>query len=503
MSPTPSAVSAPADSSGPKIVPQDGAAGPAAATDEDFTNRLDRIFQAQRARRPHLAERDAWERIDALRRIVAWVEENREEIRRAGNDDFRKPATEVDVTEVYPVLSEARHAIRHLRSWMRPRRVKRTLAMASTRAWLRYEPKGSCLILSPWNYPFNLTVVPLVSALAAGNTAILKPSEHTPHMSALLARMVEELFEEDEVALFEGEADVAQALLARPFDHIFFTGSPRVGKLVMKAAAEHLATVTLELGGKSPVIVDRTAHLDDAAAKIAWGKWLNQGQTCIAPDYLLVERSIYDDFVDRLGRQIERFYGDDAEARHASPDLARIVGPGHFERLRTLLDDTVAQGAGVAFGGGSDAESRWIEPTLLVDVPEDSPAMREEIFGPILPILPYEGLTQALATIQAREKPLALYIFSNDQAAVERVLDQASSGGTCINDVALHYLHPNLPFGGINHSGHGSAHGIFGFRAFSHERGVLRHSRWSALKLMSPPYTRFVQRLVDLTVKYF
>lgn len=468
----------------------------------DLRSRIEAVFQRQRAARQRQAATSARERIAKIRRLAKWVEAHVDEIRQAGWDDFRKPATEVDLTEIYPVLGEARHTARHLKKWMRPRSVRPTLAMASTSSQVRWEPKGVALVISPWNYPFNLTAGPLVSALAAGNTAILKPSEMTPHMSGLMRGMVEELFDEDEVALFEGEADVAQALLDQPFDHVFFTGSPQVGKLVMKAAAEHLATVTLELGGKSPVIIDGTAHLGDAADKVAWGKFINQGQTCIAPDYVLVERGRYEEFVEVLGDRIAGYYGRTAEERKASPDLARVVNERHFERLRRMLEGGVADGARVAFGGASDAEERWIEPTLLTEVPAESALMREEIFGPLLPILPYDDLDQALAEVAKREKPLALYLFSNDRRTVDRVLGETSAGGTCINEVALHFLHLELPFGGINHSGHGSSHGHYGFRAFSHERAVLRHHRWSALKLMSPPYTDFVKRLVDLTVKY-
>lgn len=475
---------------------------PATNLGADFVTRLDRVFAAQQAARPRLAASDASARRAKLKRLLRWVEGHQKEIRQAAWDDFRKPATEVDLTEIYPVVGEARFAIRHLARWMRPQKVRPTLAMASTRSRLIYEPRGVALVISPWNYPFNLTLVPLISAIAAGNAVILKPSEMTPHMSALLAGLVEELFDESEVALFEGEAEVARALLARPFDHVFFTGSPRVGKLVMKAAAEHLSTVTLELGGKSPVIIDRSAHLGDAAEKVAWGKFVNQGQTCIAPDYVLVDRRVHDAFVARLGKQIEKFYGSTPEARRSSRDLARIVDDRHFARLGELLDESVAQGARVAFGGGRDVAERFLEPTLLVDVPDASPAMQEEIFGPVLPIVAYDDLDQALATIRAREKPLALYMFGHDQKRIDRVLEQTSAGGTCINEVALHFLHLRLPFGGVNHSGHGSSHGVYGFRAFSHERPVLRHHRWSALKLMSPPYSRFVRLLTKLTVKF-
>ncbi len=463
---------------------------------------VDALLAAQRANRWAVSSSSASERIGKIRRIAEWVEQHRDAILQAGYDDFRKPATEVELTEIYPVLTEARHVCRHLKRWMRPKWVKPSLAMISTRSQIQYEAKGVTLILSPWNYPFNLTVVPLISAIAAGNCAILKPSEMTPAMSGLVARMVTELFDQHEVALLEGDVEVAQALLARRFDHIFFTGSPQVGKIVMEAASRHLTTVTLELGGKSPVVVDESAHLQDAADKVAWGKLINQGQTCIAPDYVLVHRKVFEAFKDALSSTIQKFYGHDSAARRQSPDLARIVNERHFRRLRRLLDESVAQGAKVAFGGETVAEELWIEPTLLEQVPEGAPAMQEEIFGPILPLVPFDDLDDALAKIRSKEKPLALYVFSSRSDAVRKVLQGTSSGGACVNEVALHFLHPNLPFGGINHSGHGSSHGVYGFKAFSHERAVLKHTRFSALKMMAPPYTDWVKKLVGLTVKF-
>ena len=468
----------------------------------NLKEKVESLLDAQRANRWTVSGSSAAQRIAKIRRIIDWVESHRQEILQAGFDDFKKPATEVELTEIYPVLTEARHVCRHLKKWMRPKWVMPSLAMISTRSRIHYEAKGLTLILSPWNYPFNLTVVPLISAIAAGNCAILKPSEMTPAMSGVMAKLVDDLFEQNEIALLEGEVTVAQTLLAQPFDHVFFTGSPQVGKIVMEAASRHLTTVTLELGGKSPVVVDDSAHLQDAAAKVIWGKFINQGQTCIAPDYVLVQRSIYSAFKDALEETLEKFYGADSAARRQSPDLARIVNERHYRRLCKLLEESVAQGAEVAFGGETSAEEHWIEPTLLENVPEDAPAMQEEIFGPILPLVPFDDLDEALSKIRAKEKPLALYAFSTRSDAIRKILRGTSSGGACINEVALHFLHPNLPFGGINHSGHGSSHGIYGFKAFSHERAVLSHTRFSALKLMAPPYTDFVKKLVRWTVRY-
>ena len=462
-----------------------------------MTNEIEETFNRQQQARWQVPDRKS--RLATLKRLLAWVEENSAAIQQAGAEDFGKPAIEVDLTEIVPVLSEARFAIRHLRRWMKPRRVAPVLALASTRSRILYEPRGMVLIISPWNYPFNLTVGPLVSALAAGNRVILKPSEATPHMSALLARMVRALFDDDQVALFEGEADVAKALLDKPFDHIFFTGSPAIGRHVMAAAARHLTSVTLELGGKSPVIVDASVHLDDAVAKILVGKWINAGQTCIAPDYALVESSVMPAFLETMRAAIERAYGATPQARRESQDLARIVNDRHFKRLSDLLDDSLAAGASLAFGGERDAESRYFGPTVLTEVDDQAPVMQEEIFGPILPVIPYESLNAAIDGIRSRPKPLALYVMSRSGETVRRVLASTSAGGSCVNEVAAHFLHPKLPFGGVNHSGHGSAHGEHGFRAFSHERAVLSHHRFSPFKMLAPPYSQTAQRLVDLT----
>lgn len=451
------------------------------------------------ASRARLAAETAGDRKKRIRRILDWTTANAAAIRQAGWDDFRKPAAEVDLTELYAVYTEARHALRRLSGWMKPKGVWPTLGLATTRSQLVYEPKGVVLVLSPWNYPFNLTLCPLISALAAGNAVALKPSEMTPHASALMARMVRELFPADEVALFEGGLEVAQELLAQPFDHIFFTGSPKVGKIVMKAAAENLAGVTLELGGKSPVLIDRSADVEDAAAKIVWGKFLNCGQTCIAPDYVLVHRERHDAFVAAARRQLELFYGKDAKS---SPDYARIVNDAHFRRLQQMLEASLAAGATVAAGGGLDAANRFLEPTLVTGAPSDSPLLQEEIFGPILPIRPVADLDEAIAEVRSRPKPLALYVFG-DRRAARKVLAETSSGGACVNEVAVHFLHANLPFGGVGNSGLGNSHGWWGFKAFSHERAVLRHHRFSILKKMAPPYQGLSRKLIELTLKYF
>jgi aldehyde dehydrogenase (NAD+) len=372
---------------------------------------------------------------------------------------------------------------------MRPRRVATPLALLGSRSRIVHEAKGVVLILSPWNFPVNLTFGPFVSAIAAGNCVMIKPSEMTPHTSALMKRIIGELFDESEAAVIEGDAGVAEALLRKKWDHIFFTGSPAVGRVVMKAAAEYLTPVTLELGGKSPVIVDRTANLDEAAKKIAWGKFLNCGQICIAPDYLLIDEAIQAPFVEKLRAAI-------------APETGLIVNDRHAARVKHLFDDAVAGGAEVVAGGGFD--QRAITPTLLANVDPESPVMQQEIFGPLLPMITYRTLDDALRIIAAREKPLVLYLFSRSRKVIDDVLRRTTAGGTAINDTLVQFYQLNLPFGGVGESGVGKAHGQFGFEAFSNARGVFEQPmRFSAIQLLYPPYTNFKKKLIDLTLKYF
>jgi len=454
---------------------------------------IDRLFEAQQLSRAAVGATTAAQRIEKLRRLQREVMSRRGEIQQAMWDDYRKPAAEVDLSEIYPVVSEARHAIRHLRKWMRPKRVPGRMALVGASSKVIHEPKGVVLIISPWNFPFNLTLGPLVSAVAAGNCAIIKPSEMTPHSSACMKRILGAVFDESEVALVEGDASVAEGLLRKKFDHIFFTGSPAVGRIVMKAAAEHLSSVTLELGGKSPVIVDASADVDEAAKKIAWGKYFNCGQICIAPDYVLVDERVRAPFLEKLRGAID-----------ALGDASRgvIVNERHAGRLQKLFDEAVQQGAEVVTGGAF--RGREIAPTVLTNVAPGSAVMREEIFGPILPVLSYRTLDEAFDEIASREKPLVLYAFSRDRKIVKRILGRTSAGGTVVNHTLIHFYQLNLPFGGVGHSGFGKSHGFYGFEAFSNVRGVLHQRlRYSAIEMLTPPYVgKLKQKLIDFTVKW-
>ncbi|HTE50187.1 MAG TPA: aldehyde dehydrogenase family protein [Kofleriaceae bacterium] len=470
------------------------------APDDD---RIERLFRKQRANQAAVKRSTAAERIAKLTRLRAAILEREPAIREAMFKDFRKSAAEVDLTEIYPSLVELKDAIRSLHRWMKPQRVPTPMALLGTRSWIHREPRGVVLLIGPWNYPFQLVIAPLVAAIAAGNCVVCKPSELTAHTSALLVELIGSVFQEDEVAVVEGGPAETQRLLALPFDHFFFTGSTRVGRIVAEAAAKHLASTTLELGGKSPAVIDDSADLASAANRIVWGKFVNNGQTCIAPDYLMVSEQRQAALVGELRRAIAAMYGATEADRRASPDLCRVINPRNFDRLKQMLDDSVSQGARVEIGGDVDAAERYIAPTVLTGVEPGSPVMAEEIFGPILPVLTYKRLDEVAPFITARDKPLALYVFGTDQRAIDSIIDNTTAGGTCINNAVIHFANSNLPFGGVGPSGTGSYHGIHGFKAFSHERAVLRQGRVDMLKSVYPPYGPKVARMIKWMFKLF
>ncbi len=424
----------------------------------------------------------------------------RKRIQEALYKDFGKPVLETDVTEIYQVLSEIRLARNSLWNWMADQRVPTPLPLLGTSAWLRYEPKGVCLIISPWNFPVALTFGPLVSAIAAGNTVIIKPSEMTPGTASVMSEIVRDLFPANEVALVEGGPEVSKELLELPFNHIFFTGSTKIGKLVMKAAAEHLSSVTLELGGKSPTIVDETANLKQAAQRIVWGKFLNAGQICVAPDYVLVHEKRKDELVALMSKQIKAFFSSNASE---SSSYSRLVTQDHFDRLLALRDEAVLNGAQIVYGGGCDRKNKYMEPTLVVEVPEDARMMQEEIFGPILPIRSYATTSEVISYVSSRPKPLALYLYSRSKKNIREILRGTRSGSTAINTNILQYTNHHLPFGGSNASGNGKAHGIHGFREFSNQRSVIRQRFWSALTLVYPPYNHIKEKMAGWLIQWF
>jgi aldehyde dehydrogenase (NAD+) len=457
---------------------------------------------------------DAEYRLRAIRRIRDWVRAHRSDIRAALTADLGKPEAETDLTEILVVLMEAKYALRRLRRWMKPRRAGTPLALFGSRSRVSVEPKGVVLIISPWNFPFNLALMPLISALAAGNRCVIKPSELSPATSRLVASMVAELFSPEEVAVLEGDAEAAKALLAEPFDHIFFTGSDRVGRKVMEAAARNLSSVTLELGGKTPAVVDRSAHLATAAERIVWAKYVNAGQTCIAPDYVLVPEDLEEGFVREATAALERLYPDATPQRHPGA-YARIVTRRHADRLRALIDEAVSAGAtpvapldedGAGEGGdaaeGDTADDHFVPPVILRGAGSGMSVMREEIFGPVLPVITVSGRREAFAFVRERPRPLALYMFAADRRAAREACTDTSAGGVCLNDGLLHYLNPALPFGGVGNSGTGKAHGKSGFLEFSNRKPVLSQRRgFTTSRLVYPPYTKAVRRRIDWMLK--
>jgi aldehyde dehydrogenase (NAD+) len=467
---------------------------------DSSTAEIERIFEIQQAHQFAVGKTTARERKEKLKRLLNAILSRKQDIRDALYADFRKHPSEVDLTEIMPITSEIKHAIRHVSKWMRPHRVKTPLSLFGSRSHIHYEPKGVVLVIAPWNFPVNLTFGPLISAVTAGNCVMLKPSEHTPHASAVIKSITEDVFDESEVAVIEGGIETSTAALALPFNHIFFTGAPAIGKVVMAAAAKHLASVTLELGGKSPTIIDETASVDAAARRIAWAKFTNNGQICIAPDYLFVHESKKAEFLDKLTKNIEAFYGIDARR---SDSYARIVNHRHYQRLSGYIDDAKQKGATVAYGGRTEGSEDYIEPTILTDVDPKADVMMDEIFGPVLPVYGYESLDEPIAMINSKEKPLALYIYSKSQRNIDRIMQNTRAGGTCINHSVVHFFQNNLPFGGSNNSGIGKGHGFFGFEAFSNPRGVLKQVLpFSGIEFMMAPFNKLKQTLIDLSIKY-
>jgi aldehyde dehydrogenase (NAD+) len=423
-------------------------------------------------------------RLAQLDAIVRLVTEKEAEFAEALAADLGRPPVEAWLADLAPITAEAKYAAKKLRSWMKPTRVKVPLGVQPGKAWYQYEPLGVVLIIGPWNYPIHLVLAPLVGAVAAGNCAVMKPSEHTPACSALLAKLVPQYLDAEAVAVVEGAADATQGLLDQALDHCFFTGGPEIGKAVMAGAAKHLTPVTLELGGKSPVIVADDAKLKVAARRIAFAKLLNSGQTCVAPDYILVDRKIREPFVAELTKAINDF--------STEPTLP-IVNTRQAGRIAGLVEKA---GGKTVRGGTVDADGKRAELTIIVDPDADSELMREEIFGPVLPLVTVDSMDDAIAHVQQGPKPLAVYLFSESRANENRVVDEISNGGTVINQLMYHLLVNELPFGGVGNSGTGAYHGKWGYEAFSHRKSVLRKPTWPDPSLGYPPFTAIKQKIM-------
>lgn len=432
-------------------------------------------------------------RMTALNRLEQSIRVNRDAIEEALKKDLNKSAFEAYMTEIGLSLEEIRFAKRHLRQWMAADRVPTPMAQFPARSFVVPEPYGVVLIMAPWNYPFSLCIEPLVGAIAAGNCCVVKPSAYAPATSAVLKKVLRLAFPSEYVAVVEGGREENTALLEQRFDYIFFTGGVSVGRLVLEKAARYVTPVTLELGGKSPCIVDRTANLDLAAKRLVFGKFLNSGQTCVAPDYLLVQEEVKDRFVFLVKKWTKKMLGEDPLKNGAYP---KMINEKHFHRVMRLLE-----GEKIVMGGYGDEKSLRIAPTLLADVTEDSPVMQEEIFGPVLPILSFSDIQEAFRFVERREKPLALYLFTRSKAAEQQALKRLSFGGGCINDTIVHLSSPYMGFGGVGNSGMGSYHGKRSFETFSHEKSILKKYNWLDLPVRYQPYCVGKQRLLEMFLR--
>ena len=434
---------------------------------------IERVFVLQQAHQWEVKAATAEQRKEKLRKLKSAVEAHGDEIAAAVKQDTRKPEGEIRITELLNVTANIERNISHLDEWMKPVEVVPS-QNKNDKARIVYEARGVCLILGPSNFPLGLVLGPVAAAIAAGNCCIVKLTDLCPATARVAAKIIKQAFDEREVALFEGGVEVATALLELPFNHIFFTGSTRVGKLVMAAAAKHLATVTMELGGKSPVIVDEDADVKMVAGDLAGAKQFNGGQACICPDYVFVKEQQKNGLVEEFRAKVKQnLYRDDGSIKKES--IAQIVNDQNFARIKKLFDDAVAKGARIAVGGTLEQADRTIHPTMLTDVTPDMLIMQEEIFGPVVPVLTYKTINDVIEYISSHAKPLALYMYSNNQDNIDKVLSRTSSGGVTINGFFSHYLENRLPFGGVNQSGMGSYHGVFGFKAFSHERAIYIH----------------------------
>ena len=467
---------------------------------------IKRIFelQSEPANIIRLRNSSYKERIEKIKRIQNFVlnEANHQIIAEALYKDLRKPNEEVITSEITPILLNTKHVLRNLKHWMKVEHVPSPITMVGMSSYIKYESKGTVLLISPWNYPIFLTIYPLIYAIAAGNAVILKPSEISSNTSKVIANMIQTIYEEHEVAVIEGAIEESTELLKLPFNHIHFTGSPKVGKIVMEAASKNLSGVTLELGGKSPVIIDGTGNTQEIAEKIAWGKTLNCGQTCIAPDYILIQKKEIETFISHFKTNVNKFYNPNDNGLNNASEYGRIVDEKNFNRVEKLLQDAIKKGAKIEFGGQLKKEEKFMEPTLLTNVNTEMLIMQEEIFGPLLPIITFEKNSDVINFLQKMPSPLAIYIMSGKKKNIQYFLDNTVSGGVGINELMLTPVNPNLPFGGVNNSGIGKSGGKHSFDDFSNPKGVVKKNFGNTLKLVYPTYKKGVFKYFKTIVRW-
>jgi len=451
-----------------------------------FNNQLE--FSSQ------LRNSDFKQRIVKIKKIKNWIYLNKAKIRSALSKDLSRPELETNITEILTTVDMANDIIKNLKKWMAPKSIPSSLSVITSKSSIEYYPKGTVLIISPWNFPFQLCIAPLLYSIAAGNTAIIKPSEMTPATSNLVYEMVNELFEEKEVCVIEGAVEESQQLLELPFNHIFFTGSTLIGKKVVQASSKYLSSFTLELGGKSPVIIDKEFDSKKVINRLITTKFMNMGQTCIAPDYLVVHDDDYDNFLNQLINTLNVTYGKNFNNQLNSKSLGRIVNDKHLNRLVDLLENYKSK---ILYGGDYSKDDLFVAPTIIDASSNEKEPLEQEIFGPIIPIVRYSSEQELEKIISNINTPLALYIFSSNKKFISKIKNNTSSGGLCINDMAAHFLNFNLPFGGVMSSGSGRYHGFSGFKEFSNQRSILHQSRINLLSIIGPPYTDKINKLVE------
>lgn len=463
---------------------------------------IETFFYKQKKHFPIVKKSTVEDRLQKLISIQNWIEhpDNNKKIIDAIYADMQRPAAEIIGSEISTTILCIRTFKKNLRKWLKPKRLPTPLALRSNKTYMHYEPKGTCLIISPWNYPFQLAIIPLIYSIAAGNTTIIKPSEFSENTSRILEELVFDLFKEEEVKVIRGAVKESQALLALPFNHIYFTGSPEVGKIVMNNASKNLTSVTLELGGKSPCVLDETCSPEEAARSIIWGKNYNAGQTCIAPDYILVHENVSAKFINACSDTIHRIFGQDKNEMMNSPDLGRIISSRHWVRSKSLLDDALDKGAIIETGGYTDEETRFISPTIITNTNTEMRIRKEEIFCPMLPIIPYSDINEALGIIHELPKPLTMYIFSKSRKNTQYIIENTSAGTTLINDTLIHFANEYMPFGGINNSGIGKSHGKYGLYEFMNERSVMKQII-NLTSILHPPYSLRTQKILKFLSK--
>ena len=462
--------------------------------------KIQQIFEKQSGHYLQEANKPVSHRLAKLKRLEASIVKHREEIKQAMYKDHKKTAFESDMVDTLPVLREIRLAKKNIYKWNADEHVSSPLLLLGSSSYIKHESKGVVLIISPWNFPINLTFIPLVSAIAAGNCVVVKPSEHVPNAASVIEKIIKDCFGENEVAVVTGGVDESKALLKLPFHHIFFTGSPAIGKIVMKQAAENLTSVTLELGGKSPAIVDKTADLKETARRLLFVKYLVNGQICIAPDYVLVHEDVAEKFAKVLQDVTHQFIGKDAET---SEGYSRIVNRTQHERMKALLADAKENGDIIVEGGQFNDEDNFLAPTIVISKNPKSRLMNEEVFGPILPLKTFKENTEILDFVNEHERPLAIYIFSKNKKQIITVINNTRSGATVINAAGIHHFNEELPFGGVNNSGIGKSHGYWGFQEFSNARAILKTNFvFNNIQLLMPPHNTLKKKILDFALKY-